>query len=346
MYLVFIAAIPLWLLAVAAGPLSRLRRRHRHRGEPQRVPLERFGDRGWYRPIVVTGFPSSARATDESYVKSLFRNDEIVLAENVPSATQLPVIFTGGRWGRKLRTTPMDSHDAIPRVLDREHGIGRVLAPPPRPRPQEILAIPGWGKLLMWLQSRGNLTPFHYDVREGLLVQIIGRKRFLFSSPVRGLQRLRPFSAYSSPGDFYATSLGIADGGSYYGAVDDAIVYDFTIGPGEGVYIPSYWWHHVECLDDSVSATYWRRVNLTTPSNLWLGPRILFSWLYTLITRLSVVGALPKTTTRRDVLQLVDCAELILALRRKHGDVAAAALELGTSEELVRARMQHLGLGA
>jgi hypothetical protein len=107
-----------------------------------------------------------------------------------------------------------------------------------------------------WLQSRGCVTPFHYDTRHGTITQIRGRKRCLLFPPFEGLKSLEPFSTFSFKG-CNASKVGLRDQDDprELAFLGPALVapYETTLAPGETLYIPPYWWHHIECLDDSLS---------------------------------------------------------------------------------------------
>lgn len=97
-----------------------------------------------------------------------------------------------------------------------------------------------------WLGPAGTVTPLHHDTSNILFCQVLGRKRYRMIAPLE---------------------LGVLDGArSMYAAVDpeapdlarfpwwkDVIVRDEVIAPGEALFIPVGWWHHVRALDVSAS---------------------------------------------------------------------------------------------
>lgn len=94
----------------------------------------------------------------------------------------------------------------------------------------------------IWIGQRGNLTSLHYDLYHGLLVQILGRKRVTMIAP-----ELSPALGPRSPfGTKYASSE--------RGFRDRPIArWETILEPGETLYIPPFWWHEVETLEDSIS---------------------------------------------------------------------------------------------
>lgn len=98
----------------------------------------------------------------------------------------------------------------------------------------------------LWFGPAGTVTPLHHDQCNILFCQVHGRKR---------VRMLPPTETFLHRG---ATSM--------YAALDpekpdlrafpewkDAHVIDVVVEPGEALFIPVGWWHHVRALDVSVS---------------------------------------------------------------------------------------------
>jgi hypothetical protein len=98
----------------------------------------------------------------------------------------------------------------------------------------------------LWFGPRGTVTPLHHDQCNILFCQVHGRKR---------IRMLPPTETFLHRG---ATSM--------YAALDpekpdvrrfpewnDARVIDIVIEPGEALFIPVGWWHHVRSLDVAIS---------------------------------------------------------------------------------------------
>lgn len=108
----------------------------------------------------------------------------------------------------------------------------------------------------LWVGSESSVTPLHYDTRNNLLTQLHGRKAVtLFPASER--ERI-----YPAP--FTGTNLVSRVDPE---AVDPQLFPDFPaalalrveIGPGDTLFIPPFWWHHVRSLDFTVSANlFWR----------------------------------------------------------------------------------------
>lgn len=100
----------------------------------------------------------------------------------------------------------------------------------------------------IWIGPLGTVTPWHHDLTNNLLVQIQGRKRVrMVASHDTPLMRntRHCFSAWGTadllPGPAHA---------------DRPAVLEATIGPGEALFIPVGWWHHVEGLDQTISMSF------------------------------------------------------------------------------------------
>lgn len=98
----------------------------------------------------------------------------------------------------------------------------------------------------LWIGPKGTITPLHHDLTNNLLVQVVGRKRVLLIAPwelPRIRNRLHCFS------DISLAELEA-------GGADVPVAHEILIGPGEALFLPVGWWHHVVSLDASVSVSF------------------------------------------------------------------------------------------
>lgn len=101
--------------------------------------------------------------------------------------------------------------------------------------------------LILWLAPRGNRSTFHHDVNmDNLNVQICGRKRFILVPPDQ-YTTLYPVGFSRSPVDPFRPDH------AKHPRFAEARPVECTIGDGEAVYIPRFWWHCVEALDASIN---------------------------------------------------------------------------------------------
>ncbi len=100
----------------------------------------------------------------------------------------------------------------------------------------------------VWIGPRGTITPWHHDLTNNLLVQFHGTKRVrLVAAAQTPLMRnhLHCFSAFGQDG-------ALADAP----AEARPRVWSVDIGPGEALFIPVGWWHHVEGLTLTMGASF------------------------------------------------------------------------------------------
>ena len=116
-----------------------------------------------------------------------------------------------------------------------------------------------WGELttnLLLVGQRGNTTPAHYDEQQNIFAQLVGTKRCLLFSPA-DYSALYPFPLHhphdrQSQVDLYAPDL------KRFPRFAEARPLEAVLQPGELLYIPQYWWHHIENLTDGcVSLNFW-----------------------------------------------------------------------------------------
>jgi hypothetical protein len=100
----------------------------------------------------------------------------------------------------------------------------------------------------LWVGPKGTLTPFHHDLTNNVMVQIVGRKRVLL------------VPAYDYPNMYnYKHCYSEVNGGAVdfdrFPLLRKANVIDCEIGPGEILFLPVGWWHYVESLDVSITVS-------------------------------------------------------------------------------------------
>jgi hypothetical protein len=101
----------------------------------------------------------------------------------------------------------------------------------------------------LWLGPAGTLTGLHHDGRNNFFAQIRGRKRVTLYSPL------------------YSDCMYLRD--TFYSDIDcerpdlarfplfaRAVGTTFDLVPGDALFIPVGWWHHVRALDVSISLSF------------------------------------------------------------------------------------------
>jgi Cupin-like domain len=100
----------------------------------------------------------------------------------------------------------------------------------------------------LWLGPRGTLTPWHHDLTNNLLVQVMGEKRVRMSPPW-AWARMRNSTHCFSDWDNEPLPAGLGD-------AERPPVIECVIGPGEAIFLPVGWWHQVEALSLSASVSF------------------------------------------------------------------------------------------
>ena len=124
----------------------------------------------------------------------------------------------------------------------------------------------------IWIGNQTRIAA-HYDLPDNLACIAAGRRRFTLFAPEQ-LANL-----YVGPLDFTPAGQAIslvdfrrpdfAKFPKFAQALEHALVAE--LGPGDAIFIPSMWWHHVEALDSfNVLVNYWWRQSppfMDTPTN-------------------------------------------------------------------------------
>ena len=110
----------------------------------------------------------------------------------------------------------------------------------------EYFEFPAEGSL--WIGPKGTVTPLHFDMINNFFCQISGSKRV----------RLVP--SWSMPwvyNDYHVYSDVDAASPDFdqHPLFSNVTMYDFVVYPGEVLFIPMGWWHHLESLEPTVSLT-------------------------------------------------------------------------------------------
>jgi hypothetical protein len=104
---------------------------------------------------------------------------------------------------------------------------------------------------LIFIGGKGNASDLHtdWDGQEVILYQVFGRKRVVLFPPIaaESLLSVDVFSMIKLRGmeDAIRSKL-LSDLGGY----------EYVLEPGDAIYIPPFYWHHLEYLDDAMSISF------------------------------------------------------------------------------------------
>jgi ribosomal protein L16 Arg81 hydroxylase len=101
----------------------------------------------------------------------------------------------------------------------------------------------------LWFGPAGTVTPLHHDTMNILFCQIYGRKLITLISPEEGPWLYNELGVFSAV-DFENPNLEVHP---LYQHVDRIEV---VMNPGEILFLPVGWWHHVRSLETSISVSF------------------------------------------------------------------------------------------
>ena len=96
----------------------------------------------------------------------------------------------------------------------------------------------------LWFGPAGTVTSLHHDTSNIFFFQVVGRKRFRLYAPDEPALLDHARGVYSSLDPERPDALAGAWG------------YDEVIAPGDALFLPVGWWHHVRALDLSISVAF------------------------------------------------------------------------------------------
>lgn len=110
------------------------------------------------------------------------------------------------------------------------------------------------GGYSFWLGPAGTVTPLHHDTTNILFHQLYGRKRFILVAPDE--------RALLDHGEGFYSALD-PEADPLPDALDGVPLHVCELAPGESLFLPVGWWHHVRALDVSISLSqlHFRRPN-------------------------------------------------------------------------------------
>ena len=109
-----------------------------------------------------------------------------------------------------------------------------------------------------WMGPKGTITPFHHDLTNNLLMQCVGRKKVKLVAPYYTPLMKNRLHCYSQ---WRGDELPEGPAGEGRPAVIEC-----TIGPGDVLFLPVGWWHHVEGLDITIGMSF---INFVWPNDFY-----------------------------------------------------------------------------
>jgi len=157
---------------------------------------------------------------------------------------------------------------------------------------------------------KGVFTPAHFDEAHNFFAQICGRKRFVLFSPAQ-FPNLYVYP-YHHPADRQVQVDLDRPDYDKFPKYRDAKPIVTVLDPGDVLYLPPYWFHHVISLEDTISINFWFEMAPVDAAKLKLP-----------------LSASQRTAVRRNVEKMI-------------GQVVGPREVGGFLKELVEGRWDHL----
>ncbi|HXU04387.1 MAG TPA: cupin-like domain-containing protein [Polyangia bacterium] len=211
------------------------------------------------RPVVIRGL------TDGWRMRSAFTFD--ALAQRYGPRQVAVAAADDGVLNRDTRAgvhyTTMPLADYVARLSDEKHPGLYLMTPLDRFLPELLaeLDVPPycsdarWRRSRLWMSAAGTVSPLHWDIPDNLIVHLAGRKRFWLYPP-EATGRLSPHPPFSGLPNFSRFDPEQADAEQFpLGHAEPR--HEVTLEPGDVLFLPSRWWHHVRSLERALSVNFW-----------------------------------------------------------------------------------------
>jgi len=105
------------------------------------------------------------------------------------------------------------------------------------------------GSVALWIGPAGTVTPLHHDTANILFAQVYGQKRFTLMAPWET-------ALFRSMRGVYNTLDPERPDPTRAPGYEHVTVKTVTLSPGEMLFIPAGWWHHVRALSLSINMAF------------------------------------------------------------------------------------------
>ncbi|NET74474.1 MAG: cupin-like domain-containing protein, partial [Sphaerospermopsis sp. SIO1G2] len=113
----------------------------------------------------------------------------------------------------------------------------------------------------IWIGTGGNTTPLHWDAAQNILCQIRGRKKLSLFAPNQ-TEFLYPHSVDSKAPHLSYVNIDKPDV-EKFPKYQDSQKIECVLEAGEMLFMPPFWWHHVNSLDPlNIAVNFWWKANL------------------------------------------------------------------------------------
>ena len=113
-------------------------------------------------------------------------------------------------------------------------------------------------RMFLWIGPAGTVTPLHHDNTHNMFIQIHGRKRF------RLIPTMQAPYVYNHVGVFCAVDV-LDPKPEQFPLYAKTTPIEIVVEPGDFLYIPMTWWHHVVAETPSISLSF---TNVNAPNQI------------------------------------------------------------------------------
>jgi hypothetical protein len=106
----------------------------------------------------------------------------------------------------------------------------------------------GWTS--MWFGPAGTVTPLHHDTANVLFCQVFGRKR------IRLFPAFELFMTHTMHHGVYSSIDAEEPDLETFPEFAEASMKEVVLSPGEALFLPVSWWHHVRAMEVSISLAF------------------------------------------------------------------------------------------
>ncbi|KAJ8975505.1 hypothetical protein NQ317_010620 [Molorchus minor] len=174
--------------------------------------------------------------------------------------------YVDANWSQKLMTL---KEFVINHYLEKSDSIGYLAQHnlfEQIPELKEDICIPDYCSLSLdyenstdpdinaWFGPKGTVSPLHFDPKNNLLAQVYGTKQLLLFSPEDS-----PFLYPHEESMLFNTARvnPVEPDLETYPEFSKATMFKCLLEPGEILFMPVKWWHHVTAMDKSFSVSFW-----------------------------------------------------------------------------------------
>lgn len=219
-------------------------------------------------PVIVTDALYDWKAINTwspEYLASVLKHKRAIVAVSKEDKFNCDPSGQVGRQASHFRHETLDFITIVSRILKSDstserYYVMQTSIPDEFPELLRDIKIPTWvgsnkTAINLWFGTANNVTPLHHDSTNNFFAQIYGRKRITLFDPSQ-TEWLYPYPVHVAMNHISFVDIENPDL-MRYPEYRKAQPMECLLGPGELLYIPAYWWHHVRSVDVSISVNIW-----------------------------------------------------------------------------------------